>query len=80
MNFIYFLGCIFLFFGLFWTFLPHIYHEQISEKIDNSLETSHLIHILEGLILTILGILSIEYSNRKLKQKTNYSGTKATKL
>ena len=80
LNLIYTFGIIFLFFGLFWSFLPHIYHEKIGlselnindenklENEENELEEeNHLIHIIIGLPPTILGIILIEYYNRKNK-------------
>lgn len=60
-KFIFFLGSLFLFLGLFWLLLPHAYHEKLTE-----FDSSHLFHILEGLILTLLGLILMIYSEKKL--------------
>ncbi|MEK6830718.1 MAG: hypothetical protein AABX77_01695 [Nanoarchaeota archaeon] len=70
-NFFYVVGILLLFLGLFWSFLPHVYHEKINlnKNNENSLdeEQDHVVHILIGIPPTVLGILMIEYSNRKKK-------------
>lgn len=70
MNFkgIYWIGCVFLFFGLLWSFLPHIYHEKVSHTLDKGLSVPHIIHIIEGVTLISLGLMLIILANRKLKK------------
>lgn len=75
-------GSILLSLGLFWMLLPHAFHESAADaaavsarEIDSDLaheeepesSYSHYIHLLQGVIATILGLLIMEYSDRKLK-------------
>ena len=73
MNFkiIYFLGAVVLFLGLLWSLLPHAFHEKVSlfEK-DDSFTFSHQIHLLEGLITAIFGLIILIYSDKKIKKQT----------
>ncbi len=80
LNFFYIIGIFLLFFGLFWSFLPHIYHEKINLNKDiesnlndnkDNLEKDHLAHILIGIPPAVLGIIMIEYLNRKKKLLKN---------
>lgn len=70
MNFklIYLTGSILVFIGLFWALLPHAFHEQtIAEINEEGLGISHYIHLLEGIISTILGLILMQYSDQKIK-------------
>ena len=77
-NFLYFLGSILVFIGLFWMLLPHALHEQIIVEIDEEgLGISHYIHLLEGLIPTILGLILMIYLEKHQKyQKQKYINSK----
>lgn len=67
MNFkvIYNIGSIILFLGMLWSFLPHAYHSLITQED----ETEHYIHLLEGVIGIVLGLIIMIWSNRKLSKK-----------
>ena len=68
---IYLIGSIILFLGLFWMLLPHANHAEIISSISSEIEeTSHFLHTLEGLTLTILGLIIMIYSNRKINSTT----------
>jgi len=69
MNFkiIYFLGAIILFLGLIWAFLPHAFHDEILTGGELEGE-SHLIHTLQGIVVAIVGIGILVFSNKKLKK------------
>jgi len=72
MNFkpLYFLGSILVFIGLFWMLLPHAFHNEIISQLDENTHTAlHYVHILEGLIPTILGLIFMIHSESKLKPK-----------
>ena len=64
---IYILGSIVLFLGLIWMLLPHATHEQIAESIieTEGFEVSHILHTLEGLIATILGLILMVYTEKQ---------------
>ena len=67
-KFLYNLGCGILFIGLFWMLLPHAFHEEIIAEInEEGLGLSHYLHLLEGLVPTILGLILMVYSENKLK-------------
>jgi hypothetical protein len=63
---LYGIGCVVLFLGLLWMFLPHAYHGAILQE-DEERETSHLFHTLEGAIGAVLGLIILIVSNRSLK-------------
>ncbi len=46
-------------------FLPHASHGKIISSYE---ETSHIIHILEGFIFAILGIVLIKLNNKSYKR------------
>ncbi len=56
-SFIYFIGSITLFIGLLWMFLPHAYHEEILENVSYNVDLSHITHTVQGLILTLIGLI-----------------------
>jgi hypothetical protein len=66
---VYFIGCIVLFLGLLWSFLPHVYHEQVNEALDTGFSVSHAIHIAQGVAGILLGLILIYYANTRLKPK-----------
>jgi len=67
-KFLYFLGSILVFTGIFWMLLPHAFHEQIIAEVDEEgIGASHYIHLLQGLIPTILGLIFMQYSDQKIK-------------
>lgn len=53
-------GTILLVAGLLLAFLPHAAHASIGLE-----ESSHLIHVLAGLVIAIIGILTLTVSNRQ---------------
>ncbi|MBI2148894.1 hypothetical protein HYU23_04390 [Candidatus Woesearchaeota archaeon] len=55
-------GALILFIGLLWMFLPHAFHERLISQIE---ETSHIIHIFQGVIISIVGIFVMVLSNKK---------------
>ena len=70
MNFkiIYVIGSFLLFVGLLWMLLPHSFHEEVISHVDeDSLDISHTLHILQGLIPAILGLILMIYAEKKLK-------------
>ena len=71
---VYWIGCIFLFFGLLWSFLPHVYHEKVSHAIDKDLSTPHAIHIIEGVIPLLIGLGLIISANKKLRRANGERG------
>jgi nitrate reductase gamma subunit len=62
---LYALGCIILFLGLLWMFLPHAYHSSILQED----ETSHLFHTFEGAIGALLGLIILIASSRHMKKE-----------
>lgn len=62
MNFklLFLIGSILTFLGLFWMLLPHAFHDKI-------IENQHIIHIIQGLIPTLLGLIMMVNSENKLK-------------
>ena len=63
----YLVGAILLFIGLFWLFLPHAYHEQITEEH----ETSHITHMIEGIIITLIATLILILADNNLEKYKN---------
>lgn len=76
LNFFYVTGIFLLFFGLLWLHIPELLEHGILEK--NKISTTSnlkelsdkkiLFYSLLGAFPTVLGILMIEYSNRKKKK------------
>ena len=64
MKFLFILGALILFLGLLWMFLPHQYHEAI---LTPEQEEEHYIHIIQGIIPTILGIILMNISEKRSK-------------
>ena len=60
-KFLYPLGCLLLFLGLLWLFLPHAAHE----KVTGEAETLHIEHLFQGIILTLAGLALILIHNNK---------------
>ncbi|MBM3233072.1 hypothetical protein FJZ18_02810 [Candidatus Pacearchaeota archaeon] len=58
---LYVIGSVLLFIGLIWLFLPHVYHNQALGSSDES----HYMHILEGVIVVFLGLITLIASTRK---------------
>ena len=74
--FFYFIGCVFVFCGLLWSFMPHVYHEQVFHSIDeDSIELPHIIHILQGVIPVIIGLIIMVYSNKKITKTFGFVPT-----
>jgi len=75
---IYYIGAVLLFIGLLWVFLPHASHAQVTETLtghgEEEEETEHYIHLLQGLIAIIAGLILMFYTedrtNTKFKQTT----------
>ena len=59
---LYVLGTLFLFLGLLWMFLPHAIHGQVFKEE----ETEHLFHILEGAVISVLGLALMIRSKKKI--------------
>lgn len=57
------IGIILLFLGMSLAFLPHALHTRAG--LDS--ETSHLNHIISGLILLVIGLAILIYNNKALK-------------
>mgnify|MGYP001561566409 CR=1 FL=1 len=64
---LYFFGTVLLFIGLFWMFLPHATHEKIISADEN---LSHITHIFQGVVLVIIGLAVMIFSN-KLENRKN---------
>ncbi len=64
LKYLYYLGSFLLFIGLLWMFLPHAYHQRILNAKE---EVNHLIHIFEGLIIAVIGLVIMFYKERKDK-------------
>ena len=62
---IYFVGSVILFLGLLWMFLPHAFHNVITEED----ETEHYVHLIQGLIITILGLFIMIITNTPSSKK-----------
>lgn len=60
-------GILVLFVGLLWMFLPHTAHAQI--LLEESGE--HYIHLVEGVVITVLGIGILWWSSQSEKNKNN---------
>lgn len=80
LNFFYIMGIFLLFLGLMWLNVGELIEHNIINKekaeareldssfnINNNLDTEILFYSLLGLFPTVLGILMIEYSNKKKK-------------
>ncbi len=68
-KFLYLIGSIILFLGLFWMFLPHAYHAEIVSLTESENLSSHLIHTLQGLLATLIGLfimIGVEKYKKKL--------------
>ena len=61
----YALGCIILFLGLLWMFIPHTYHNEVLQGD----ESSHLTHTFEGALATVLGLVILVVSNKSLRKQ-----------
>ena len=57
------IGTILLLTGMFLAFLPHTVH--IAVGLDN--ETSHVKHVVTGMILVVLALAVLIYNNKSLK-------------
>ena len=57
-------GTILLFIGFFFAFLPHVYHDKIGFS-----ESSHLKHVVYGLVTVIAGLGILVYNNKALNVK-----------
>ena len=66
MNFkiLYTVGTVLLFLGLLWMFLPHASHALILNEKE---ETSHFLHIFEGLIAVVIGVTILIKTEKKIK-------------
>ncbi len=60
------LGCIVLFLGLVWMFLPHAFHDEVLSNIGEEHESTHFTHTLQGAIVAIIGLIVLILSNRKM--------------
>ncbi len=56
-------GTVLLFIGFFLAFLPHAVHVRVG--LDE--ETSHLKHVIIGMVLVVVALLILIYSNKKFK-------------
>jgi len=61
---LYWLGAITTFAGVVWMFLPHAYHAKILGSEDL---TEHYIHIFQGALFTIIGLVFLVWNDRKNK-------------
>ena len=70
-KYAYYLGCILLFLGLLWMFLPHATHHLI--EIPSAENQEHIADIFEGLASVLAGLgfilLSEKYSEKTGKGK-----------
>ena len=57
---------IFLFIGFFLAFLPHAVHTAVGLGD----ETSHLKHVIYGMIIVICSLAILIYNNKALKKST----------
>ena len=62
MKTIYILGSILLFLGLLWMFLPHTTHQVMLNEEE---EISPILHILEGVVVAILGLGIMLYGKKR---------------
>ncbi|MBI5803097.1 hypothetical protein HY448_00195 [Candidatus Pacearchaeota archaeon] len=62
-KFVYWLLWTFVFLGLLWMFLPHAFHNTIT----NDTATEHITHILQGLIPVLLSLAVLIYLERNGK-------------
>ncbi|MBI3334179.1 hypothetical protein HYZ97_01725 [Candidatus Pacearchaeota archaeon] len=74
----YAIGCICLFLGLLWMFLPHASHAAFIESVGGHADAEeilkeHLIHTGEGLVLTLIGLWLLVCNERRQKQKKRKS-------
>ena len=65
-NYFYYAGCFFLFIGLLWMFLPHAFHQRVLSEKE---EIKHIIHIFEGLVFVVIGLVLIIFSNKNKKSR-----------
>ena len=61
------IGTIVLVIGFFFAFLPHAVHTAVGLRS----ETSHLKHLVYGIILVICALGILIYNNKALKIKNN---------
>ena len=57
------IGTVLLFLGMFYAFLPHAFHGQVSLASD----AAHYSHVTYGMIGVIIGLGILVYSNKGLK-------------
>lgn len=58
---LYWICTVVLFLGLLWVFLPHAFHNAITQEN----ETSHYTHIIEGIIPTIIALVVMIWNEEK---------------
>ena len=66
---IYWISTILLFLGLFWMFLPHAFHGAILQEAGIEEESEHYIHLVEGLILTIISLIIMIWNEKQISNK-----------
>ena len=57
-------GIIILFIGFVFAFLPHVYHQKFGFS-----ESSHLIHVIYGMVLVIVALAILIYNNKALENR-----------
>lgn len=57
-------GTILLFIGMSLAFLPHALHEKAGLE-----ETSHIVHVIVGIFLVLIGLGILIYNNKALNIK-----------
>lgn len=62
-SLLYWIGTLVLFLGLFWMFLPHAAHGAVTGEAEQ--ETEHYIHLIQGLLGTLIGLGILKYEQTK---------------
>ena len=58
------IGVVLLFIGMFLAFLPHVFHQKVG-----FVEESHTTHVVYGMILVVVALFILIYSNKLNKKK-----------
>lgn len=59
------ISVVLLFVGLLWMMLPHAFHNVVLEELHEETGFSHYIHLTQGLALTIISIVILNYCDKK---------------
>ena len=84
-RYMYNIGCVILFFGLVWVFLPHATHSKVERVFlgiseSDAEERSHLVHTFEGfgIVMGALGLM--KYAEVRIEKAKRLEHNAAEKI